>query len=71
MSILKTYGNGGKETFEEFMKNNPNVKAWRKEFVESYGEEPRIEGSDYDYRGAWKAGVVPEPTYEPESGQTK
>jgi hypothetical protein len=33
---------------------------WFKEFVREYGEEPDLNTKDYDYRAAWKAGVVPE-----------
>lgn len=33
---------------------------WFKEFVGEYGEEPDLNSKDYDYRAAWKAGVMPE-----------
>ena len=32
---------------------------WFKGFVERFKEEPYMEG-DYDYRGAWKAGLLPQ-----------
>ena len=47
--------------FQEFMQTNPDVQAWRKQYVEEYGEEPQIDASEYDYRGAWKAGLTPKP----------
>jgi hypothetical protein len=49
--------------FGEFMSSNPAVLKWKKEF-ELDGIVPDIETPDYDYRGAWKAGIVPEPTDE-------
>lgn len=33
---------------------------WFKEYVKEYDEAPDLNTSDYDYRAAWKAGVVPE-----------
>lgn len=33
---------------------------WFKEFVNEYGEEPDLDTKDYDYRAAWRAGIVPE-----------
>jgi len=50
--------------FQDWMKNNANVVAWKKQFKKQYGEEPRIDGSNYDYRGAWQAGIVPTPNKE-------
>lgn len=47
--------------FQEWMNSNPRVLQWRKEFIREYGEEPNIDNSNYDYRKAWKNGVVPEP----------
>lgn len=32
---------------------------WFSEFVEHFGEEPDLDIQDYDYRGAWKAGLSP------------
>jgi hypothetical protein len=46
--------------FKEWWNNNPNVVAWRNEFIDTYGEEPQLEGAGYDYRGAFEAGIVPE-----------
>jgi hypothetical protein len=57
--------------FQNFMKSNPRVREWRSEFIDSYGEPPRIDGGDYDYRGAWKARIVPQPTFEPETGKNR
>ena len=45
--------------FQNFMNTNPDVVAWKEQFVETYKEEPQIDGADYDYRGAWKAGLTP------------
>ena len=33
---------------------------WFKEFVNEYGEEPDLNSKDYDYRAAWRAGIIPE-----------
>lgn len=46
--------------FQNWLKTNPNVVAWREEFKKEYGEEPEIDNSGYDYRGAFEAGIVPE-----------
>jgi hypothetical protein len=56
--------------FQDFINNDPDVVKWRDEFKEEWGEEPQIDGADYDYRGAWKAGIKPKPTYEPETKKT-
>ena len=47
--------------FQNWMATDPNVVAWRKEFKQAYSEEPQIDNSNYDYRGAWKAGIIPQP----------
>jgi len=47
--------------FQNWFTTNPNVQAWRKQFIEEYGEEPNINNSNYDYIGAWRAGVEPTP----------
>ena len=51
-------------------KNKPNEEAqfqswiratpWFSEFVQQYGEEPNLNAPEYDYRAAWRSGVVPE-----------
>lgn len=33
---------------------------WFKEFKNQYNEEPDLNTKDYDYRAAWKAGIMPE-----------
>ena len=33
---------------------------WFKEFKAEYNEEPDLDTEDYDYRAAWKAGILPE-----------
>ena len=48
--------------FQNWMATDPNVVAWREEFKQNYGEEPQIDNSNYDYRGAWKAGIKPQPS---------
>lgn len=50
----------GGRTFEQWWDSNPNVVNWRQKFKEKFGEEPRMEDPHYDYRAAFKAGVVPE-----------
>lgn len=49
------------QKFQEWMNTNPRVQQWKQEFFKQFGEQPEINNSDYDYRAAWKAGVVPEP----------
>ena len=44
------------KAFQNWIRNTD----WFKEFVSEYGEEPDLDTKDYDYRAAWKAGVVPE-----------
>jgi hypothetical protein len=34
--------------------------GWFKEYVKEYGEEPDLNIKEYDYRAAWRAGVVPQ-----------
>lgn len=34
---------------------------WYGQFKTEYGEEPNVNDPQYDYRAAWKAGVVPTP----------
>ena len=51
----KSYNND-EATFQNWIRGTD----WFKEFVSEYGEEPDLNTKDYDYRAAWKAGVVPE-----------
>ena len=44
------------QQFQSWIRGLP----WHSEFVAKYGEEPDLNTPVYDYRGAWKAGVVPE-----------
>jgi len=39
------------QKFQQFILNHP----WYSEFKEEFGQEPQIDGGDYDYRGAWEA----------------
>lgn len=47
------------QMFQDWWENNPNIKAWRDEFIKDKGGPPSLEG-DYDYQGAFEAGIVPE-----------
>jgi len=47
--------------FQSWMKSNPSVLQWKKEYKEQFGEDPEIDKSDYDYRKAWKEGLSPAP----------
>lgn len=49
--------------FQNWWNTNPDVVAWRNEFKKEYGEEPQQDG-DYNYRGAFKAGITPTPNNE-------
>lgn len=46
---------------EQEAKFREDIKAtpWYKEFVEKYKEEPNLDDLNYDYRGAWRAGMLP------------
>lgn len=49
------------ESFQEFMATDPNVQAWKQEYLEEYGEEPQIDNNPYfDYREAFKRGDKPQ-----------
>lgn len=48
--------------FQSFMATNPDVLKWQSEFEKEYGSLPNLESKDYDYRGAWKAGIIPQQT---------
>ena len=41
--------------FQDYVKNT----AWYNQYKAIYGEAPDLNASDYDYRGAYKAGVEP------------
>ena len=57
--------------FKDWWEKDKKVKAWRNEFKKDFGFEPSPNSPGYDYRGAWKAGIKPEPTYEPETKKTR
>lgn len=38
---------------------DPAVRDWRNAFQQKYGEPPRMEGGDFDYRQAYLAGNRP------------
>jgi hypothetical protein len=46
--------------FQTFMAFDPNVRQWRNAFQNRFGDQPKIEGSDYDYRAAWADGSRPQ-----------
>lgn len=50
-----------KSEFQNWWNTNPSVVSWRDEFKKQYGEEPQ-QGGDYNYRGAFEAGIVPQPS---------
>ena len=39
--------------------NDIKATPWYKEFVAKYNEEPNFNDPNYDYRGAWRAGMLP------------
>jgi len=49
--------------FQNWWNTNPAVVSWKKDFKSQYGEEPQ-QGGDYDYRGAFEAGITPSPNAE-------
>lgn len=48
------------QEYQNFMNTDPKVLSWKDKFRRKYGEYPDTENTNYDYRGAWQAGVVPE-----------
>jgi hypothetical protein len=48
------------QQFQTFMAFDPSVRQWRNSFQNRYGEQPQIDGGDYDYRAAWQAGSRPQ-----------
>jgi len=42
--------------FQKWIKDT----SWYKEYLKSYNEEPNLNDPNYDYRAAWKSGIVPE-----------
>ena len=40
---------------------------WQQTFQNRFGEPPNLNDPQYDYRAAWKAGIVPQP-YAPDQG---
>jgi len=61
MAELTKLSPAEEKKFQEWINTNPRVLQWKQEFVKQFNEQPDINTSDYDYRAAWKAGVVPEP----------
>ena len=59
--LLDTLPPEDERQFQTFMAFNPAVRAWRNSFANRFGEQPVIDGGNYDYRAAWKAGARPEP----------
>lgn len=55
---LKNETEGNYKTFMAF---DPKVRNWRNAFANRYGEQPRTEGGDYDYRAAYENGSRPQP----------
>ena len=47
---------GEEQKFQSWIKALP----WYSQFKERYGEEPNLNDSQYDYRAAWKNGVIPQ-----------
>ena len=45
--------------FQTFMAFAPSVREWRNKYASKYGEQPRIEGGNYDYRAAFEADARP------------
>jgi hypothetical protein len=39
---------------------DPSVRQWRRGLLGRYGEEPQIEGGDYNYQRAFQMGVRPQ-----------
>lgn len=48
--------------FQQDMRTKPAYVDWAKQFYGRFGEQPNLNGGDYDYRTAWRHGVEPEPS---------
>jgi len=48
------------QQFQMFMTFDPSVRQWRNAFANRFGEQPIIDGGNYDYRAAWQAGSRPQ-----------
>ena len=66
---LTSLNPGEERSFQQFWKTDPSVLRWKQELRATYGEEPSPDNSDYDYRGAWQAGIKPRPTKNPDTGK--
>lgn len=49
-------GEQDEEQFQSWIRETP----WFKQFFQEYREEPYLNTPEYDYRGAWQAGVEPQ-----------
>lgn len=56
------------QTFQQQWTMDPDIRAWRNSFAQTYGEQPNPNDAGYDYRGAVMNGVRPVP-YEYDGGQ--
>ena len=53
--------------FRQDMAEKPEYKTWSDSFRQRFGEQPNLNDPQYDYRGAWQGGIVPQP-YAPDQG---
>jgi hypothetical protein len=56
------------QAFQYDMQFSPGYRDWYRGINRDYGEPPNLDAPEYDTRGAWRAGVVPQP-YEHAQGQ--
>lgn len=56
MTMARGGGAVDEDRFQQHMRGLP----WFSEFKQQYGEEPNLDAREYDYRGAFNAGVEPE-----------
>lgn len=50
------------QSFQSFMAFDPNVRAWRNDYANRYGEQPNTQADPtFDYREAYTAGNRPQP----------
>jgi hypothetical protein len=63
--LLQAAGNESEEQrFQQWARALP----WFSEFKQQYGEEPNLNDPEYNYRAAWRGGVVPT-RYAPDGGR--
>jgi len=59
---------GQENQYQTFMAMDPNVRQWRNQFQNNYGEQPNLNDPSFNYREAFMAGNKPQ-EYAGDPGQ--